>query len=147
MVGQDNTDDIYQEVCLLIYQKMRTWQGRSKITDWIGRITVNTCINFLRKTKPNWLVMTDKLPEGETEPEQTSTIFTQAMVEIVHKALREMGETCKQLVTLHLFEGLEKKEIMAVVKLKKSAFYERWKECFNTLKRKIQKMIREEWKK
>jgi len=141
MVGPDNADDMYQEVCLLVHQKIRTWQGRSKITDWVSKITVNTCIDFLRKTKPHWIVMTANVPEGETEPEQTRNIFIQEKLEIIHKALQEMGETCKQLVTLHLFEGLEKKEIMEVVKLKKSSFYERWKACYNTLRRKIRKMI------
>ena len=34
-VGSTNADDMYQEVCSCIYQKVRTWRGKSKITDWV----------------------------------------------------------------------------------------------------------------
>lgn len=138
-VGQANAEDIYQDVLLCISQKLHTWQGQAGITTWINRITQNACIDFLRKTKPNWITITEKTPENSAEPEQFRKFSARQMLEITHTILQDMGAECRRLIGLYIVEGLEKKEIMEVVKLPKSTFHRKWKRCYNTLIQKIQK--------
>lgn len=138
-VGPANAEDIYQDVLLCISQKLHTWQGHAEITSWIHRITRNACIDFLRKTKPNWITITDEILENSAEPEQFRRISARQMIEITQTILQDMGEECKQLIGLYIVEGLEKKEIMEVVKLPKSTFHRKWKRCYDTLIQKVQK--------
>lgn len=138
-VGQANAEDIYQDVLLCISQKLHTWQGHAEITTWIHRITRNACIDFLRKTKPNWITITDKTPEDSAEPEQFRRISARQMLEITQTILQNMGAECRRLIGLYIIEGLEKKEIMEVVKLPKSTFHRKWKICYDTLIQKVQK--------
>ncbi len=58
-IVQDTEDakDITQEVFLKIFEKMETFKGEARFSTWIYRITVNTCIDMLRKKKPGAQVM------------------------------------------------------------------------------------------
>ncbi len=47
----DDAKDITQEVFLKIYEKMGTFKGEASFSTWIYRITVNACIDMLRKKK------------------------------------------------------------------------------------------------
>jgi RNA polymerase sigma-70 factor (ECF subfamily) len=47
----DNVDDLSQEVFIKVYRKLDHFQGKSKFTTWLYRITVNHCKDELRKRK------------------------------------------------------------------------------------------------
>lgn len=145
MVGQTDAEDVYQEVCLRIAQKIHAWQELSKITTWIGRITSNCCIDMLYKTgqelkkQQQWAMMQDN--ENQHPPHQIRYIFEQEKMDIVQKALQEMGGRCQQILMLYFFERLDKQAIMDAVQLKKTAFYQAWNDCYNALTDHIQKIV------
>lgn len=49
-LNQDR-EDICQDVFLKIYEKLHTFQFKSKLATWIGNIAYNISINFLRKKR------------------------------------------------------------------------------------------------
>ena len=49
--NEKDREDICQDVFLKVYEKLHTFQSRSKLSTWIGNIAYNTCINFLQKKK------------------------------------------------------------------------------------------------
>ncbi len=49
-VNQDR-EDICQDVFLKVYEKLHTFQFKSKLATWIGNIAYNISINFLRKKR------------------------------------------------------------------------------------------------
>jgi len=155
MVGRDNADDVYQEVCLRIYQKIRVWQERSKITTWIYALTKNICRNFVKKAQRenkkarDWsvIVISDREAREHDEPEQFRIVLKQERTEIIRDALGELGERCNQMLTLYFFKRLPKHEIMKVVGLQKSFFSKKWNACFKALRRKTQKIMKKQRKK
>jgi RNA polymerase sigma factor (sigma-70 family) len=44
-------EEICQEVFIKVFQNLSTFKFNSKISTWIGRIALNTCLNHMRKTK------------------------------------------------------------------------------------------------
>ena len=65
MVQQpQDREDLCQEIFLKVYDKLHTFRFGSKLSTWIGSITFNTCINFLRKKK---LVLLDADEEQDEE--------------------------------------------------------------------------------
>src|SRR5262245_2014182 len=42
-------DDVAQEVFLRIYRSGHTYEPKAKVSTWIFRITVNTCLNEIRR--------------------------------------------------------------------------------------------------
>ena len=51
MLGnQQDAEDITQDVCVALPQKLRKFKGHSKLTTWLYQVTVNTCRDFLRRS-------------------------------------------------------------------------------------------------
>src|SRR5205085_6181568 len=44
-------EDVGQEVFLRIYRARDTWEPRAKVGTWVYRITVNTCLNEIRRLR------------------------------------------------------------------------------------------------
>lgn len=49
--NQNDREDICQDIFLKVFEKLHTFQFRSKLSTWIGNIAYNTSINFLQKKK------------------------------------------------------------------------------------------------
>lgn len=59
-------EDVCQEVFLKVYQNLSSFQFKSALGTWIGRIAYNTSINFLQKNRN--ILLSDLISgEGETE--------------------------------------------------------------------------------
>lgn len=44
-------NDLYQEVVLNLWKAYPKFRGECKVSTWIYRIALNTCISFMRKEK------------------------------------------------------------------------------------------------
>lgn len=51
MYAEDETHlkDLYQEVAANIWQGMKTYRGEAKVSTWVYRIAINTCVSYIRK--------------------------------------------------------------------------------------------------
>lgn len=50
ILGDDHAaEDASQEVFLRLFDKLRTFDGRSRLSTWIYRLTLNHCLNWRRK--------------------------------------------------------------------------------------------------
>lgn len=47
----DERDDAYQEALIRVWEHADTFKGRSKISTWIYRVTVNACLSGIRSDK------------------------------------------------------------------------------------------------
>lgn len=47
----ENLRDLYQEVTANIWQGLGSFKGNSKISTWVYRVALNTCITFFRHTQ------------------------------------------------------------------------------------------------
>jgi RNA polymerase sigma factor (sigma-70 family) len=45
---EDERKDVYQDVLVHVWRSLESFEGRSDISTWIYRITVNTCFGYLR---------------------------------------------------------------------------------------------------
>jgi len=51
LVGPNLFEDAVQEVFIKIFKGLKRFQGKSSLDTWIYRITLNTCLNLIRKNK------------------------------------------------------------------------------------------------
>jgi RNA polymerase sigma factor (sigma-70 family) len=49
--NENDREDICQDVFMKVYEKLHTFQFRSKLSTWIGNIAYNTSLNYLKKNK------------------------------------------------------------------------------------------------
>jgi len=62
----DLIEEAAQEVFLKAFIQLKNFEGRGSLEGWLTRITVTTCINILRSTKPQNELMVSDLTEDET---------------------------------------------------------------------------------
>jgi RNA polymerase sigma-70 factor, ECF subfamily len=62
----DLVEEAAQEVFLKAFTQLKNFEGRGSLEGWLTRITVTTCINILRSTKPQNELMIADLTEDET---------------------------------------------------------------------------------
>ena len=62
----DLIEEAAQEVFLKAFTQLKNFEGRGSLEGWLTRITVTTCINILRSTKPQNELMVSDLTEDET---------------------------------------------------------------------------------
>ncbi|MFQ5584109.1 MAG: RNA polymerase sigma factor [Calditrichia bacterium] len=49
--NETDQEEVCQEVFIKVYQNLSSFQFKSKLSTWIGRIAYNTAINYLKKKK------------------------------------------------------------------------------------------------
>jgi len=120
-------DDIAQEVFLKVYTKAGSFKGGSSFSTWLYRITVNRCVDELRKRKnkiisyetefnrEDELKLKDVLVSKEGDI--TEELRKKELEDIIQKAMNSLPEKDRIILTLKEIDGLSYKEISQVMKI------------------------------
>lgn len=95
-------NDLYQDVVLNLWRAYPKFRGECKISTWIYRIALNTCISFIRKEKnvPEIVTLTPYESEWMTE-EQDSFLL---MLKELYYLIGQLGQLDKSIILLYLEE-------------------------------------------
>lgn len=95
-------NDLYQEVVLNIWKAFGKFRGESKISTWIYRIALNTCISFIRKEKniPEIVNLTQEVSWMTDEQDEL-----QVMLKELHLLINQLGQLDKSIILLYLEEN------------------------------------------
>ena len=93
-------NDLYQEVVLNIWKAFPKFRRECKISTWIYRIALNTCISFIRKEKnlPEIVPLTQEADRSEEDDE------TQTMLQQLYRMINRLGQLEKSIILLYLEE-------------------------------------------
>lgn len=110
----ENTDDVVQEVFIKCWNKLNTFNGKSKLSTWIYRVTYNEAIQWIRKNKKEYHL---NISEIQTDNQPTTNIFHKDADEIsilLEKAILQLPEKQKMVFQLKYFEDLSYKDIQII---------------------------------
>lgn len=132
--SQEDREDLFQEIVYQLWKSYQTFQGKSKFSTWLYRVSLNTAITFLRKSKKNkdQDVFLENLPLDEDHSEDQ-----EQQLLLFYKAVQEINAIEKALILLFL-EGKSHKEISENLGI--SEVNARVK--LNRTKEKLQKIIK-----
>lgn len=93
-------NDLYQEVVLNLWKAFPKFRKECKVSTWVYRIALNTCISFLRKEKnvPEFVTLSLENDRIEEDDE------TEAMLKRLYQMINRLGQLEKSLVLLYLEE-------------------------------------------
>jgi RNA polymerase sigma factor (sigma-70 family) len=100
--------DLAQDVFIKVWEHLDAFQHKSSIGTWIYRITVNTCLLFIRKDKKKQQLSFTEIDENIQEENDDQNRFKK-MYACIHK----LKET-ERIIILLVLEGLAQKEIAEV---------------------------------
>lgn len=114
VLSHENTDDVVQEVFIKCWNKLNTFNGKSKLSTWIYRVAYNEAIQWIRKNKKEHHL---NITEIQTNNQPTNNIFHKDADEIIillEKAILKLPEKQKNVFHLKYFEDLSYKEIQII---------------------------------
>jgi RNA polymerase sigma-70 factor (ECF subfamily) len=114
VITHENTDDVVQEVFIKCWNKLNTFNGKSKLSTWIYRVTYNEAIQWIRKNRKEYHL---NISEIQTDNQPTTNIFHKDADEIsilLEKAILQLPEKQNMVFQLKYFEDLSYKEIQII---------------------------------
>lgn len=107
-------DDLYQDVCMTLWQNIGSFRGEAKISTWLYRLTLNTCLTSVRRETRHQTV---ELEERYDVPDLSEGSDDRASA--LYRAISMLGPVDKGIVMMRLDEK-SYDEIAAVMGISKA---------------------------
>jgi len=107
----DLAADLTQETFINIWSALDKFQGASSYKTWIYRITVNTCLKFIRDNKSKYHI---SITEQYTKPVPPITQDEDAKNEELYQAIGQLNKV-DRLIIMMVLDELEYTEIAEIV--------------------------------
>jgi RNA polymerase sigma-70 factor, ECF subfamily len=118
--NEDEALDLSQEAWIKAWQRLKQFQGDSSFVTWMTRVTINVCLDHLRKKKRQRAESIEQMDEdlGGVErqmpvevPNPTEGLEREELRVRIDRALDQLSDAHRTAIVMHEFEGLEYKEI------------------------------------
>ncbi len=132
----DEAKDVLQDAFISAFDNLNNYRGEASFGAWLKRIVVNKAINLVRKRR------FERLPENENwdvKDEQPKDEFDgfPFSVERVRKAIEELPDGYRVVLSLYLLEGYDHGEIAEIMGITESTS----KSQFNRSKKKLKEIL------
>ncbi|MBE6008275.1 MAG: sigma-70 family RNA polymerase sigma factor [Lachnospiraceae bacterium] len=120
MTSPEDAKDVSQNVLIKIYNNISRFKGDSLFSTWIYRITVNTCIDEMRKNKRKTEISMDDEDTGlsriiqDTAASPEQSIVEKEGYNSIINAINELPEEYKTVITLRDIEGFSYQDIAEI---------------------------------
>lgn len=104
-------NDAKQEIFIKVWENIESFRNESSISTWLYRITVNTCLVFLRKSSSKKEIATEVFPQTSTEQYSDEK---DEQLKKMYQCINKLDETGKMII-LMILEGIEYREISETV--------------------------------
>ena len=113
----EDARDLSQEVFFRIFRHLRGFAGRSSLTTWVYRVTINTCRSRLGRRRlpidPWGEERAAATPDPAPSPERVA--LSRVAASRLEEALLRLPESFREAVVLRDVEGLAYEEIASVL--------------------------------
>lgn len=94
-------NDLYQETIINLWKAYPKFRRECKVSTWIYRIALNTCISFIRKEKnvPEIVTLTHEVNGMMEEADEL-----QSMLKELYGLINQLGQLEKSIILLYLEE-------------------------------------------
>ena len=146
---REQAEEVAQDVFLQIYKKAGEFKGKSKISTWIYRITVNRAISTRRRDrlfKKREIIrqktladlVSFKAPQADSPD---SRLEAEEIRTAIHNALDSLPEKQRTIIILHKMEGFSSKEIAQILNISLSSSEARIHRAKINLKKKLSRLL------
>jgi RNA polymerase sigma factor (sigma-70 family) len=114
----DDAEDALQEAFISAFKGLDGYRGDATFGAWLKRIVVNKSLNVLKKRKHEWMPGDDEwdLPEEAPADDYKEGLT----VNRVKKAIEELPDGYRTVLSLYLLEGYDHQEIAEIMGITES---------------------------
>lgn len=117
--NENDVADIEQEIYITVLNSLDTLQDKTKFESWLGRITVNKCRDYLKKSSPVLVedeILAEVLEEDDELKLPEEYVSNKAKRKILMDIIREcLSDTLYQTVILFYFHDMSAAEIAEIM--------------------------------
>jgi RNA polymerase sigma-70 factor (ECF subfamily) len=113
--NREDAEDILQEAFVDCFRNIDSFRFESTFGAWLKKITVNKCINHIKKKKID-LTLCETLPVTICEEEEEVIYETEA----IFKSIEMLPDGYRIILTLYLLEGYDHSEISKILGISES---------------------------
>jgi RNA polymerase sigma-70 factor (ECF subfamily) len=145
--SREDVEEICQEVFLSVIRNLHSFRGGSQFQTWLFRVAANKARDYrqrqhaakrgggqapvsLQAEDPETGLTLD--PPGDT-PAPDITLMNAEQVALVHQALDQLGEPCREIIELRYFGDLSYDEISRSLSLNAKTVSSRLSKCLDRL--------------
>lgn len=129
-------EDVLQEAFISAFRNLGRYRGDATFGAWLKRIVVNKAINAVNKRRM------ERFPENEVDvaEEETDDLMDfPVTVEKVKRAIAQLPDGYRMVLSLYLLEGYDHGEIAEILGISESTS----KSQFNRSKRKLKEILQD----
>jgi len=134
-----DAEDILQEAFLNAFQRIHTFKGDSTFGAWLKRIVVNQSISHIQKRKLALTSIDENLDCADQDDRQSEEELNY-QVESIRKAIQQLPDGYRVVLSLYLLEGYDHQEIAEVLNITESTS----KSQYSRARKKLLEMLRKE---
>ncbi len=112
-----DAEDVLQESFLDAFEALESFAYKSTFGAWLKRIVINKSINALRKRKMEIIDIEKTSAVNIPEDESFDEEGLKFKVEEIKKAVKELPNGYRTVISLHLFEGYDQEEIAEILQI------------------------------
>lgn len=117
--SQDDRKDICQDVFLKVYQNLDQFRAESKFSTWIGKISYNSCLNYINRKKnmavnqspQEWEEISSEHPDPAWQTEQYDK------TDRIRAEIEQLPDQYRAILTLYHLENMSYREIGEIMNL------------------------------
>lgn len=151
--NHEDAEEAAQDVFLKVHDSLKSFRGESAVFTWIYRITVNTCMNRLRKKQLHPVSLDSQFEEGGTVGEKTGDgglnpleiASAREIAELVDRKVRQLPPMMAAVISLYHFDGLSYEEISDIMRINENTVATYLHRGRQMLAREILKIMPEEF--
>ena len=137
MVNQrEEAEDILQDSFTLAFSRLESFRYESGFGTWLKRIVINSCINHLKKRRPE-IIFEPELNDAIAEEENTDFEKIKLKVDAVRNALESLADGYRIIFSLYALEGYDHEEISGILGISESTSKTQYLRAKNRIKELI----------
>lgn len=144
MLGnEEDAKDVAQEAVIRAYKKFSQYKGKSSFSTWLYRITINLCIDHLRKDKSKKAELIDNMEythyKNDDFGDPQSHAEKTELLNVIIEELNKLKAEYKAVIVLRDVYGFTYEEIARILNIRVSTLKSRLVRARNALKENIKK--------
>ena len=131
--NETDAEDLLQNSFTDVFTKLHTFRYQSSIGAWIKRITVNNCINFLKRRRLRFEEFDDR-HSGLLTADDDPVADNHLNVERIQHAILQLPDGYRVVFSLYLLEGYDHREIASILNISEATSKSQYSRAKSKLK-------------
>jgi len=130
--------DVLQDAFMQAFKHLKQVKDPAQFGGWLRRIVINECIRFSKRSA-SWQSLDDSMLQPV--PDEEAALWTTIPMELVHEAIKQLPEGCRQVFVLYVLEDFSHKEIAHSLGISESTSKSQYQRARKLLQEQLLKKI------